>query len=41
MTPPDSSITFTSVEKEEEEGVSSSREEQPGRPGGLGGAQGW
>lgn len=40
MTPPDSSITFTSVEYEGEE-VSSIREEQPGRPGGLGGAQGW
>lgn len=40
MTPPDSSITFTSVEYEEEE-ASSIREEQLGRPGGLGGAQGW
>lgn len=40
MTPPDSSVTFTSVEYEEEE-VSSSREEQPERPGCLEGVQGW
>lgn len=40
MTPPDSSVTFTSVEYEEDE-VSSIREEQPGSPGGFGGAQGW
>lgn len=41
MTPPDSSVTFTSVEYEEEV-ASSSRVEQPGRrPGGLVGAQGW
>lgn len=40
MTPPGSSVTFTSVEYEEEE-VSSSREEQPGRPWALEGAQGW
>lgn len=40
MTPPESSVTFTSVEYDEGE-ASSSREEQPGRPGGLGGAHGW
>ena len=40
MTPPDSSISFTSVEYEEEE-ASSISEEQPGRPGGFGGGQGW
>lgn len=38
MTPPDSSITLTSVEYEE---ASSNKEEQLGRPGALGGAQDW
>lgn len=36
MTPPDSSITLTSVEYDE---VSSNKVEQLGSPGALGGAQ--